>query len=81
MTSKAPPSDFTARQLLQGGHTLNQVDDYVADGRVSIEIANEFFREWCVGKLEHRWNAALNQPEQCRTDRRGNETWTEMLWG
>ncbi len=74
--------DYTAKQLLDLKLTLNQVDDLVHDGRVTEETANAYFREWCKGKMEHRWNAAGQCPEECITDPHTyRETWRRMRWG
>jgi hypothetical protein len=76
------PSDYTAAQLLAGKFTLNQVDDMVHDGRVSEQVANEYFQEWVKGKIEHRWNAEKGVPEECtHSVVTGRDTWRTMRWG
>lgn len=72
-------SDYTAKQLLDGRFTFNQVDDMVYDGRLSVEVANQFFQEWSKGKSEHRWNAELARPEECISTPCG-EVWRELRW-
>ena len=75
-------SSIVPQQLLVNGFTLNQVSNMVHDGTVTEAEANLFFKEWVVGKLEHRWNAVTNKPEECLTNpQTGAETWREMKWG
>jgi hypothetical protein len=60
--------------------TLDEVDVMVAKRWISEATANEWFKMWCVGKCEYRWNETLNRPEVCRTDSYGKETWVRMNW-
>jgi hypothetical protein len=88
-----PRADYTANlttpytldNLLKGGYTLANVDDFVHDGRISEALANEFFQVWVVGKCEFRWNAELQQPEEAIYPRQhyADEppTWRRMSWG
>ncbi len=74
----------TAARMLAAKCSLSDVARVIHHGQTTTEEGEAFFREWCKGKLEYRWNEGKGdspgRPEVCYIDRSGTDHWHTLRW-
>lgn len=68
-------------ELTRNGTTMDYVIQRFRSGHITEDVANEFFKLWCLNKLYHQWNDLKNRPEVAVFGRREEfDHWREFSW-